>query len=109
MGCPLCEHARKRGSWPVSHIGTHCDGCHRSWNGAAECHCSECHHHFSSVSVFDLHIPHCRTGDVTGTAERLRASRRKNGNPVFGVSPRRNGNVWVTWSPHGSPWAREGV
>ena len=32
-----------------------CRKCERRWQGEAECHCSGCHKHFSSVSSFDKH------------------------------------------------------
>lgn len=33
-----------------------CGGCTREWSGMAECHCSYCHEHFSTIRNFDKHI-----------------------------------------------------
>lgn len=32
-----------------------CQGCDRRWTGLVECHCGECHRHFSSEKPFDVH------------------------------------------------------
>lgn len=63
--CGVCAYASEHGSWPLDHRGTHCadtmeyaglnPGCHRSWNSAAQSHCTVCHRHFGSDSAGDAH------------------------------------------------------
>lgn len=63
MDCQVCEVARRTGSWPADHPGTHCGldsrgpafDCHRSWKSTAQSHCSECHRHFGSNMAGDAH------------------------------------------------------
>jgi hypothetical protein len=32
-----------------------CPRCARQWSGLAQCHCTVCHRHFSTVALFDRH------------------------------------------------------
>lgn len=54
--CRICEHAQEHGWWGPECRGTHCESCHRSWTGFAECHCRRCCRHFSTVRGFDAHF-----------------------------------------------------
>ena len=58
-----------------------CRKCGREWSGFAECHCTECHEHFSNERNFAQHIrgeTHKHPSEV-GLVEQERA----------------NGAVWV--------------
>lgn len=90
MTCSICTYATQHGSWPPSHRGTHCDGCHRSWAGLREAHCVECHAHFSADSIADKH----RKGYVCLTADEMRQTVSKAGNPVFREVMTPNGVLW---------------
>ncbi|WP_420855008.1 hypothetical protein [Rhodococcus pseudokoreensis] len=47
---------------------TTCTKCEATWGGMHTCHCSGCHHTFSSLSAFDLHRrgDQCRTPSDAG-------------------------------------------
>lgn len=32
-----------------------CRGCNAAWTGNQACHCSNCHHTFSGITLFDIH------------------------------------------------------
>lgn len=91
--CRICAHAEKHGSWPPDHRGTHCEGCHRSWTGFREAHCTVCHLHFSSDGVAERH----REGYRCLSLSDLTAMRRETGPPVFDLRRRASGLVVVWW------------
>lgn len=97
MTCGICTYAEDYGSWPLSHRGTHCDGCHRSWTGARESHCmgttstgDSCHAHFSADSVADKH----RKGDHCMTRNEMLSARDKKGLLIFRECETSKGMLW---------------
>lgn len=114
--CDICSYADIHGSWPPDHRGTHCadtaeatgmnPGCHRSWSGRSEAHCTVCHQHFTSDRVAELHVSYC-TRDRTGTAERLRLAARRDGSPIFATTTRKDGEAWIRHDPRMHPFADE--
>jgi hypothetical protein len=91
LACSVCEYAAEHHSWPASLRGTHCKGCHRTWSGKKEAHCTACHAHFSTPSNFDAHLSPrgcAEPGAVTDLAGRPRLR------PVV----RASGAVWVGWA-----------
>lgn len=77
-----------------------CGGCGRRWSGHAECHCSACHQHFSSVATFDKHVTsagHVQPGGLRG----------KDGKPVLMPVQRKSGVVWVGYYEGQHPLARK--
>lgn len=79
--CTVCDHARIHG-WDGLKHGTHCRGCHRTWTGLKELHCTRCHQHFASEAGADAHQPR-------GIRCRKPPSER------FQIEMRRSGPVWV--------------
>ena len=64
-----------------------CGGYSRVWSGLTECHCSECHEHFSNEAAFNAHRRDFQCADPAGL-------RCKDGNALLGVTVRRDGPVW---------------
>lgn len=113
--CRICVHAREHAWW--GQAGTHCGldqrgprfDCQRPWTSKTEVHCSECHQHFSSDRVADLHDPHCIPGNPRSTAQRLREASRTDGTSVFDTRGRKHGLVWVRYDPRIHPFAIAGA
>lgn len=95
--CVVCAYAAEYGSWPLSHRGTHCDHCHRSWAGFKEAHCVAvndgrvCCLHFSTDVLAEKH----RVGGRCLTETELLVFAAKNGRRVFRKCPGPDGTV--TW------------
>lgn len=76
--CRVCMHAGIF-SWngpPLRELNatSHCRGCHRSWRGVKEAHCTVCHEHFTSAEAADyqwersghVHPSSCQRGRGLG-------------------------------------------
>lgn len=88
VSCEVCRHDLEHG-WFGLKSGTHCRGCHRTWTGLKEAHCTACHELFGSVSTSDLHDP----GMVCKPPGNLR---RIDGTPALRPRQRASGIVWVS-------------
>lgn len=69
-----------------------CGGCDREWTGYAECHCTACHEHFSTVRNFDLH-----QDKYNGCIDQAGIS-----DAALVIQERSSGPVWVgegEWDP----------
>ena len=84
--CEICEYASEHGSWPTDHRGTHCKGCHRSWTGLAQSHCTVCHRHFGSDAAGDAHWP--GKGSECQDPEGYRRYETRSGVIFGGIDPK---------------------
>lgn len=81
-----------------------CKGCHRSWTGHSQCHCSVCHAHFSGYNAADMHLKVSRDGETITHLEPGEL-RHKDGSPKLLLDDR---GVWHTPGPAGGlpHWAK---
>lgn len=82
--CADCDEVGRTGY--LDH--PHCDDCHRSWAGHAECHCVICHRQFGGESAFTAH-------QADGTCRDPASLKDGNGKPRFRPIERKDGFVWV--------------
>lgn len=99
MTCTPCENAETLGWWGPDHKGTHCRGCHRSWTGLGEGHCTVCHLHFGpGGQAWDVHFD----GDRHRSLAELTGLRSEAGEPRFKVVVKPSGPVVVGARGHTS-------
>jgi hypothetical protein len=84
--CEICDFAEIHGHFPDRR--SHCEGCHTSWGGHAECHCGECHRHFSGDSAFQAHRVNGECRDPSLLID-------KHGDPRFRPAMKSGRVVWV--------------
>lgn len=90
--CDICAYAESTGKGypPKLRILSHCQDCHRSWNGFREAHCPVCCAHFSADSVAEKH----RVKDRCMTREEMLKHVTEAGKPVFRCVVADNGETW---------------
>lgn len=72
-----------------------CSGCPRDWSGFSECHCAECHRHFTGLSAFDAHFGkngECQDPPLIWPETEKKSQRA--GKPAFELKQRSHGLVW---------------
>ena len=95
MTCDTCAYATEHGSWPPTFRATHCRGCHRSWIGGTECHCTLCHLHFGGVGAFKAH----RTFDTCATLEEIAEQTTERGVRRWAITVRKHGQTVIRHDP----------
>lgn len=93
--CRPCVHSALFGWWGYPllrdlNAHTHCAGCHRSWRGVKEAHCTVCHEQFASNEAAAKHWVNDRHVDPSKV-------KGVNGKPRFCISDQESefGTVWT--------------